>query len=101
LDGDSDLDARITADDYNRLDRGYLSHGDTYREGDFNYDGAVNIDDYALIDGAWVVQQQPDAVPVPEPEAFAFLAAAVLFARRCQSRIMATATFPPRETVSR
>ena len=56
--GDANLDGRINADDYFRIDRGFLSQppNPTYDQGDFNYDNLVNADDYFLIDQAFLGQ---------------------------------------------
>ncbi|MCY2953561.1 MAG: hypothetical protein NTU53_16520, partial [Planctomycetota bacterium] len=72
-DGDANLDGRINADDYFRIDGGFISQEGGYRNGDFNYDGIVNADDYFLIDSAFIGQSgplragavQPSAVPEP------------------------------------
>jgi hypothetical protein len=74
--GDANLDGRINADDYFRIDQGFLSRppDPSYREGDFNYDNVVNADDYFLIDQAFLGQGAPlgagaglAAASVPEP----------------------------------
>ena len=74
--GDANLDGRINADDYFRIDQGFLAGGPgTWTSGDFNYDGNINADDYFLIDQAFLGQGQPltgisgalAAVSVPEP----------------------------------
>ena len=73
--GDANLDGIINADDYFRIDQGFLTQpaNPSYRQGDFNYDGRVNADDYFLIDYAFLAQGQPlaggvlQAVAVPEP----------------------------------
>jgi hypothetical protein len=45
----------------------------TYGDGDFNYDGVINIDDYVMIDSAFLGQDEPlesraiAAASVPEP----------------------------------
>jgi hypothetical protein len=66
-DGDANLDGRINADDYFRIDSGFLSQPAKphYAEGDFNYDGTINADDYFLIDSAFLGQGAPQAVSIP------------------------------------
>ena len=55
----------------------------TYRYGDIDYNNAINLDDYALIDAAFLYQSSAPAVPLPEPAAFAGLpAAAAMLSRR-------------------
>ena len=56
--GDANLDGRVNADDYFRIDQGFLAQPatPTYAQGDFNYDGRVNADDYFLIDQAFLGQ---------------------------------------------
>ena len=74
--GDANLDGRLNADDYFRIDSGFLAQlaNPTYHDGDFNYDAKVNADDYFLIDSAFLDQQTLGAVTatgamtaVPEP----------------------------------
>ena len=62
-DGDANLDGRINADDYFKIDSGFLSQPATpkFADGDFNYDGRINADDYFLIDSAFLGQGQPAA----------------------------------------
>jgi subtilisin family serine protease len=59
--GDASMDGRINADDYFRIDQGFLAQpaNPTYRQGDFNYDGRINADDYFLIDQAFLGQGLP------------------------------------------
>jgi hypothetical protein len=59
--GDANLDGRVNADDYFRIDQGFLAQPPTpkYAQGDFNYDGIVNADDYFLIDQAFLGQSAP------------------------------------------
>jgi hypothetical protein len=74
-DGDANLDGRINADDYFRIDSGFLDQpaDPLYAQGDFNYDGTINADDYFLIDSAFLGQTGPAAaafvsvVAAPEP----------------------------------
>ena len=56
--GDANLDGRVNADDYFRIDAGFLAQHQNplYVQGDFNYDGKVNADDYFLIDQAFLGQ---------------------------------------------
>ena len=74
--GDLDLSGTVGADDYSRMDRGFLSRADGspgndlsgYHNGDLNYDGAVNISDYFLIDRSLARQVATlAAAAVPEP----------------------------------
>jgi hypothetical protein len=62
-DGDVNLDGRINADDYFKIDSGFLAQAAKpgYANGDFNYDDKVNADDYFLIDSAFLGQGQPAA----------------------------------------
>jgi hypothetical protein len=51
--GDADLDGSITADDYFRIDAGYLGAGvpaPSWSHGDFDFNHRVDGDDYFLID---------------------------------------------------
>jgi hypothetical protein len=82
--GDSNLDGRINADDYFRIDQGFLAQPPEpgYRDGDFNYDGIVNADDYFLIDQAFLGQGAPlladnplSPASAPEPCTLALLSA--------------------------
>ena len=54
--GDANLDGRIDADDYFRIDQGMLVGGAGYREGDFDYSGGVDGDDFVMIDLAFLRQ---------------------------------------------
>ena len=61
--GDANLDGRINADDYFRIDRGFLEQppNPVYAQGDLNYDDRINADDYFLIDSAFLGQSAPVA----------------------------------------
>ena len=62
--GDVNGDGRVNADDYFRIDQGFLLFGVhplLYVNGDFNFDGRVNADDYFLIDQAFLGQGAPAA----------------------------------------
>ena len=80
--GDANLDGRVDAADYTRLDAGYLARTTTWFDGDFNYDGTVDASDYTLADNAFNHQTSAQARPtsaaaaVPEPAAVLPLAAA-------------------------
>lgn len=60
--GDADLNGRLNADDYFRIDKGFFlwQNGQatepTFRNGNFDYDDSVSIDDYILIDAAMMSQ---------------------------------------------
>jgi uncharacterized delta-60 repeat protein len=74
--GDANLDGRINADDYFRIDSAFLAGQPEplCSMGDFNFDDKVNADDYFLIDSAFLSQGQPlgaEAVPVPRGSAVA------------------------------
>jgi hypothetical protein len=94
--GDANLDGRINADDYFRIDSGFLAQpaNPSYRDGDFNYDDKVNADDYFLIDSAFLGQGGAleggvlQAVAVPEPGVISLglVAALGLLGRRRRSR---------------
>jgi hypothetical protein len=66
-DGDANLDGLIDADDYFRIDSGFLAQPavSSYAEGDFDYDGIINADDYFLIDSAFLGQSPPLAAMQP------------------------------------
>jgi type VI secretion system secreted protein Hcp len=58
--GDANGDGRINADDYFRIDSGFLDQpaNPLYGNGDFNFDDTINADDYFLIDSAFLGQAQ-------------------------------------------
>jgi hypothetical protein len=87
--GDATVDGRINADDYFRIDTGFLAQPSNpgFRDGDFNYDGTINADDYFLIDSAFLGQSRTldaglRAVAVPEPAGLCAVLAAGLLCRR-------------------
>ena len=97
--GDANLDGRINADDYFRIDQGFLAQPiePLFAQGDFNYDETVNADDYFLIDQAFLGQTGPLAgsgnsspplfIPVPEPgPSLLLLAVPPALARRARRR---------------
>ena len=93
--GDANLDGRINADDYFKIDSGFLAQpaNPTYADGDFNYDARINADDYFLIDSSFLGQgavlgiAANSIAAVPEPGAsLAAMAAVGLLARRRRCR---------------
>ncbi|MCY2951766.1 MAG: hypothetical protein NTU53_07280 [Planctomycetota bacterium] len=67
--GDGNLDGVINADDYFRIDSGYITQKGGWCQGEFNYDGVVNADDYFLIDSAYIGQS--GAMPLEKAGMFA------------------------------
>lgn len=55
--GDADLSGDIAASDYVRLEAGFATGASDWLDGDFDADGTVNVDDYALIDLAYNDQE--------------------------------------------
>ncbi len=101
--GDANLDGKVDASDYSRIDNGILTHATGWYNGDFNYDGVINGSDYTLIDNAFNTQgaalagilAAPTAQiaaspsPVPEPKiaaCFVFACALQLVRRRHANR---------------
>ncbi len=96
--GDANLDGKVDASDYSRIDSAYLAgqsgHPMTgWFNGDFNYDGVINGSDYTLIDNAFNTQGASLAVVrvlaeiaanpritaiVPEPSGILFLTGMVV-----------------------
>ena len=98
--GDANLDGRIDAADYTRLDAGLLARSTGWFDGDFNYDGTVDASDYTLADNAFNHQAigriaAPAAAvarasAVPEPTtagSCVVVVAAFLGRRRCVRRV--------------
>jgi hypothetical protein len=54
--GDANLDGKVDASDYTRIDNGYLNDLTGWFNGDFNYDGVINGSDYTLIDNTYNMQ---------------------------------------------
>ena len=54
--GDANFSGTVNFDDYVKIDIGYSQHYTGWLNGDFNYSGAVNFDDYVLIDYAYATQ---------------------------------------------
>jgi autotransporter-associated beta strand protein len=99
--GDANLDGKVDASDYSRIDSGYLTHLTGWYNGDFNYDGVINGSDYTLIDNAFNTQgaaltaQVADATPtdqissvsaVPEPATVGLLSVAAMTTLRRRRR---------------
>ena len=97
--GDANLDGKVDASDYSRIDYGYLNHVTGWYNGDFNYDGVVNGSDYTLIDNAFntqgailsnqiagpnasITSEIAAATSVPEPAAVGVLGFAMIGALR-------------------
>jgi hypothetical protein len=98
--GDANLDGKVDASDYSRIDNGFVSQLTGWFNGDFNYDGIINGSDYTLIDNAFNRQvgslaaaASPVALitteaasPVPEPTGLLVLMGLSLV---CQRRFRA------------
>jgi hypothetical protein len=55
--GDVNLDGAVNLNDYFVIDNGYLAGAKGYAHGDVNNDGAVNLNDYFQIDSAYLGQR--------------------------------------------
>ena len=77
--GDADLNGKVDADDYFRIDSNYNKTGDDVKKwanGDFNYDDQINGDDFMLIDQAFAgqgAQLRGGVTAVPEPASIGVL----------------------------
>jgi hypothetical protein len=88
--GDANLDGRVNADDYFRIDSNFGKTADadkSFFNGDFNYDGAINADDYVMIDAGFSADQLSPAPTagvnsVPEPASALTILSVALAARR-------------------
>jgi hypothetical protein len=69
--GDANLDGKVDASDYSRIDNGYLNQLTGWYNGDFNYDGVINGSDYTLIDNAFNSQGAAFASLFASPAAIA------------------------------
>ncbi len=67
--GDVNLDGKVDASDYSRIDNGFTQHLTGWFNGDFNYDGVVNGSDYTLIDNAFNTQGAQLAAEIAVPTA--------------------------------
>lgn len=52
--GDANLDGKVDADDYFRINRGQAKQASGYVNGDFNYDQVIDLADYSLIDRSFL-----------------------------------------------
>ncbi len=85
--GDSDLDFDVDRDDLLALADGFAGVA-RWSRGDFNFDGAVNALDYALLKRNYGRTYVPPAPPAPEPTALALLlGSAGLVVRRRARRV--------------
>jgi autotransporter-associated beta strand protein len=71
--GDTNLDGKVDASDYSRIDAAYLADKSNptaltgWYNGDFNYDGVINGSDYTLIDNAFNTQGAYIASAIASP----------------------------------
>jgi fibronectin-binding autotransporter adhesin len=71
--GDTNLDGKVDASDYSRIDVAYATDKITpgsmtgWFNGDFNYDGVINGSDYTLIDNAFNTQGAALAANIADP----------------------------------
>jgi len=86
--GDANLDGKINADDYGRIDFAVPLGIAGWSNGDFNYDGKINVDDYGIIDFNVAIQGPPfstgtmaqlsGVATVPEPAAVVVMLAGAI-----------------------
>jgi ELWxxDGT repeat protein len=106
--GDTNLDGRVDAADYTRIDAGFIGHLTGWANGDVNYDGVVDGSDYTLMDNAFnqqaptaaaAVAARPVVTPTdgsdPAPVLTTSAAAAVLAAAKSARRATAPDVLPP------
>ncbi len=73
--GDTNLDGKVDATDYGRIDASYLADKTSpgsmtgWYNGDFNYDGVINGSDYTLIDNAFNRQAAQISAAIASPSA--------------------------------
>ena len=99
--GDANLDGRVSVSDYFALDRGRALRLGGHQNGDFDYNGVINANDYLLIDRSFLRQGAPlsaalPALPagavstVPEPAASVVAACLALVAARRRRMVRQT-----------
>lgn len=83
IEGDVNLDLVVNINDFAILAANFGQTNTDWTLGDFNYDDTTNISDFALLAANFNQILQPTDLPrsVPEPGAFAMLAAAVMIHR--------------------
>jgi autotransporter-associated beta strand protein len=75
--GDTNLDGKVDASDYSRIDAAFLANKTSpgsmtgWFNGDFNYDGVINGSDYTLMDNAFNTQGAFIASEIAGPSAVA------------------------------
>ena len=62
----------VDADDYHRMDRGFLLRRTGWRWGDYDYDNVVGINDYALMDSAFAALNPAAGAAMIEQHTLAF-----------------------------
>ncbi|HEY1686756.1 MAG TPA: hypothetical protein VGG19_18490 [Tepidisphaeraceae bacterium] len=78
--GDANLDGKVDATDLSMIQ----SNGTTWDTGDFNYDGVVNADDYALFN-LGLAESGGNPIPVPEPAAWGIFTILLLARKRLKN----------------
>ena len=79
--GDTNLDGTVNSTDLSRLQNGMQNHLTGWTNGDFNYDGVINADDFALfILGN--TKQNSVLGNVPEPTLAAIVGSIIIFFKR-------------------
>jgi probable HAF family extracellular repeat protein len=88
LQGDSNLDGKVNAIDFNALAAGFGATSKQWLDGDFNYDGNVTSADFAALAGNFgstFAPAQSLGTLVPEPAMLSYLACTAIVARRRRS----------------
>jgi autotransporter-associated beta strand protein len=81
--GDLDLSGTVTASDLTAMNAG---NGTSWSQGDLNYDGVKNADDYALFQLGAALQNGSISAGVPEPTALGLVAIPMLMGMRRRRR---------------
>jgi hypothetical protein len=82
--GDANLDGKVDSTDLNMIQ----SNGATWTQGDFNYDGQVNADDYALFD-LGLAKSGGSIIALPEPMGLTMLAVPMVLSMNSRKRKIA------------